>query len=93
MTQIAEEDAESRIPANPRHIGVLPASASVSAIQRATFPEQLSSKSGHPNCATCVQANRPDLPDDLIKVVDAWSSLPAPVRAGILAMVNVVRKP
>ena len=81
------------IPANTRHIGVLPASASVSAMQRAASPEQFSNKSVHPNCATCVQANRPDLPDDLIKVVDAWGSLPEPIRAGILAMVNAVRKP
>jgi hypothetical protein len=62
-------------------------------MQRATFPEQLRDKSVHPTCATCVQANRPDLPDDLIKVVDAWGSLPEPIRAGILAMVNAVRKP
>jgi hypothetical protein len=52
-----------------------------------------SNKSAHSNCATCVQANQPDLPDDLIKVVDAWGSLPEPVRAGILAMVNAVQKP
>ena len=81
------------IPANTKHIGVLPASASVSAMQRATFPEQLNNESVQPNCATCVQGNRPGLPDDLIKVVDAWGSLTEPVRAGILAIVNAVRKP
>ena len=62
-------------------------------MQRATFPEQLDNISVHPNCATCVQANRQDLPDDLIKVVDAWGSLPEPIRAGILAVVNAARKP
>jgi hypothetical protein len=61
-------------------------------MQRATFPEQLNDISVHQDRATCVQANRQDLPDDLIKVVDAWGSLPEPIRAGILAMVNAARK-
>ena len=91
--QSISETEVALIPAHTRHTSVLPASASVSAMQRAAFPEQLINKSVHPNCATCVQANRPDLPDDLIKVVGAWGSLPEPIRAGILAMVNAVRKP
>jgi hypothetical protein len=81
------------IPAKTRNIGVLPASTSVGAMQRATSPEQFSNKSVHPNCATCVQANRQDLPDDLIRVIDAWSSLQGPIRAGILAIVNAAPKP
>src|SRR6266850_3556920 len=71
------------IPPNNRHIGALPTSASGSAVQRSTFPEQFKNESVHPICATCVQGNRLGLPDDLIKVVDAWGSLPEPVRAGI----------
>ena len=72
---------------------MLPDSAFVSVMQKPTFPEQLKNESVHPNCATCVQGNRLGLPDDLIKVVNAWSSLPDPVRAGILAMVSAMRKP
>jgi hypothetical protein len=81
------------IHANSRHIGALPALVSVGAMQSSTFPSQLKNESVHSNCATCVQGNRLGFPDDLIKVVDAWGSLPEPVRAGILAMVNAVQKP
>jgi hypothetical protein len=30
----------------------------------------------------------PDLPTDLARVIDAWPTLPEPIRAGILAMVR-----
>ena len=33
----------------------------------------------------------PDLPDDLAEVINAWGSLPEPLRGGILAMVRAAR--
>jgi hypothetical protein len=33
------------------------------------------------------------IPEDLATVVAAWETLPAAVKAGIVAMVNVARQP
>jgi len=42
----------------------------------------------HEKCVICVS----DIPDDLATVVAAWESLPAAVKAGIVAMVTVARQ-
>jgi hypothetical protein len=41
----------------------------------------------HDKCVICVS----HIPDDLATVVRAWDSLPAAVKAGIVAMVNASR--
>jgi hypothetical protein len=42
----------------------------------------------HEKCVICVS----HIPDDLATVICAWDSLPAPVKAGIVAMVTAVRQ-
>ena len=39
-------------------------------------------------CCSAQPSNRPEIPDELAEVIDAWPDLPDAVRAGILAMVR-----
>jgi hypothetical protein len=74
--------------AKSRQISALPDSANPSREQTHSFPEQNQDNNPHPKCATCVQQDRSELPDDLSELVTAWSHLTEVVRAGILAMVQ-----
>lgn len=78
----------TQIRTKSRHINALPDSASPTPGQKPTLSEHQNNTSLHQKCATCVPH---PLPDDLRPVVDAWDSLPAAVKAGILAMIQTAR--
>ena len=77
-TESAQDPTESRACAESAHR---------TADNTATLPRQLDDRSAHQKCAVLLPD--PDaLPADLAAVVDAWPTLPEPIKAGVLAMVK-----
>jgi hypothetical protein len=72
----------------PQQNSVLRANALSAAEHPQTIAEHKNDNFLHEKCVICVS----DFPQDLATVVAAWESLPAAVKAGIVAMVTVARQ-
>ena len=88
-TAYSSHTETAQIRAKAKHIKALQNPVAPASLQKPALSEHPQDISLHPKCALCVPH---PLPEDLRVVVAAWESLPAAVKAGILAMINVVRQ-
>ena len=80
-----------QIRAKPSHSSALADSTHSASEHKCAPPQQNPDRSVHEKCVPSVHQGTGDLPEDLVRVVEAWPSLPDKVKAGIMAMIEADR--